>query len=178
MCWQAGRRWPKSVILATQESGWKPAWANSSQDSISKIPNTKKRAGRALVDLGWTFTWRALGRKGPTFLKRAAAYGAILWSAALFVCKYLMCGELGGNRSLSGCSVAGLCGLAPPQDIRVSEALKQATLWCVPVGLFCFCGVCFFSGLNCVRIQSDDAYFPIYISLLTLCGTQTHTYTM
>jgi hypothetical protein len=43
----AGCQWLKTVILATQEAevrraGSKPAWANSSQDSVSKKPFTKK----------------------------------------------------------------------------------------------------------------------------------------
>jgi hypothetical protein len=48
----AGHQWLTPVILATQEAeirrimAQSQSQANSSQDTISKIPNTKKRAGR------------------------------------------------------------------------------------------------------------------------------------
>jgi hypothetical protein len=74
----AGHQWLKPVILATQEDGdLKPAWENSSQDPILKIPNTK-RAGGVAQGVGPEFKARYRKTKKKCYCEKWNVKGQIL----------------------------------------------------------------------------------------------------
>jgi hypothetical protein len=80
------------VILATQEyQGSKPAWANSSQDPISKIPNTKRASGVA-QGVGPEFKlWYHKNKNKPKkpFCFQSVSNFEILDKGYFFVCLFL-----------------------------------------------------------------------------------------